>query len=156
MLRSWLSLCRLKIPSPYEGGDIWQLHLALKCVCEGSGFNPRGPQISSSVQHTHKKCLKRETKGTPPQGFVACVYTLIGSVLYIFGWSFLLQQLVWKKCKVQNLDKARMKKRSTGMIARKTKNGSDELVVFGGYGAPCDDTLPGNTIHGDAVNIKHT
>ena len=115
--------------------------------------------------HT-KKWLRRETKGTPSQGFVTCAYTLIGSVLYIFGGSDghsyyndiyeieLSKTLVWKKCKVQNPDQAPMKKRSTGMIARKTKNGSDELVVFGGYGAPRDDTLPGNTIH--RTNEVHT
>ena len=115
--------------------------------------------------HT-KKWSKMETKGAPPQGFVACAYTLIGSVLYIFGGSDgqsyyndiyqieLSKSLVWKKCKVQNPDKAPMKKRSTGMIARKTKDGSDELVVFGGYGAPRADTQPGSTIH--RTNEVHT
>ena len=40
-----------------------------------------------------------------------------------------------------------MKKRSAGMIARKTEDGRDELVLFGGYGARREDTLPGSTIH---------
>ena len=107
-----------------------------------------------------------ETKGAPPQGFVACAYTLIGSVLYIFGGSDgqsyyndiyqiqLNKILEWKKCNVRNPKEAPMKKRSTGMVARKTKDGSDELVVFGGYGAPRADTQPGSTIH--RTNEIHT
>ena len=113
-----------------------------------------------------KKWLKRRTRGTPPQGYVACAYTLIGSVLYVFGGSDghsyyndvyqieLDKILKWKKCKVQNLKKAPMKKRNAGMIARKAKEGSNELVVFGGYGARRDDTLPGSTIH--RTNEVHT
>ena len=115
--------------------------------------------------HT-KKWSKMETKGAPPQGFVACAYTLIGSVLYIFGGSDgqsyyndiyqiqLNKILEWKKCNVRNPKEAPMKKRSTGMIARKNKDGSDELVVFGGYGAPRADTQPGSTIH--RTNEIHT
>ena len=107
-----------------------------------------------------------ETKGAPPQGFVACAYTLIGSVLYVFGGSdgqsyyndiYQIQLdkiLEWKKCNVRNPNKAPMKKRSTGMVARKTKGGSYELVVFGGYGAPRTDTQPGSTIH--RTNEIHT
>jgi len=32
-----------------------------------------------------KKWWKRRTKGSPPEGYVACAYTLIGKVLYVFG-----------------------------------------------------------------------
>ena len=110
---------------------------------------------------------------------VACAYTLIGKVLYVFGglqerrtkgcayalihkifggqiyYNGIYQveldleatTLEWKKCKVRNRKQGPMKKRSTGMIARKTEDNSIELVVFGGYGAPQKDTLPGNLIH---------
>ena len=132
----------------------------------GEGSNLEDRRFLRVFDMHEKKWLKRRTKGTPPQGYVACAYTLIGSVLYIFGGSDgqsyyndiyqieLSKSLVWKKCKVQNPDKAPMKKRSTGMIARKTKDGSDELVVFGGYGAPRADTQPGSTIH--RTNEVHT
>lgn len=40
------------------------------------------------------------------------------------------------------------------MMARKTEDNSIELVVFGGYGAPQKDTLPGNSIH--RTNEVHT
>ena len=116
--------------------------------------------------HT-KMWLKRITKGTPPQGFVACAYTLIDSVLYVFGGADggkdggpdgasyyndiyqieLDKDLEWKKCKMENSGQAPMKKRSTGMIARKTKKGIYELVVVGGYGGRCHDTPPGSAIH---------
>ena len=109
-----------------------------------------------------KKWWKRRTKGSPPEGYVACAYTLIGKVLYVFGGSdgqnyyndiyrveldMKATTLEWKMCEVQNPNLAPMKKRSTGMIARKTEDNSIELVVFGGYGAPQKDTLPGSTIH---------
>ena len=124
--------------------------------------------------HT-KKWLRRRTKGTLPHGYIACAYTLIGSVLYVFGGTDgpsyyndiyrieLDKTLKWEKCKVRNPDQKQnqdqeenpvpMKKRSTGMIARKTKTGY-ELVVFGGYGAPCADSLPGSTSH--RTNEVHT
>jgi len=133
-----------------------------------------------------KKWQKRRTKGSPPQGYVACAYTLIGKVLYVFGGSRERRKkgcayalickifggqiyyndiyqveldleattLEWKKCKVQNRKQGPMKKRSTGMIARKTEDNSIELVVFGGYGVPQADTLPGNRIH--RTNEVHT
>ena len=115
--------------------------------------------------HT-KKWLKRRTKGTSPQGYVACAYTLIGSVLYVFGGSDgpyyysdvykieLDKTLKWEKCHVQNPEKRPMEKRSAGMIAKKTKDGSFELVVFGGYGQWRSDTGPGSNIH--RTNEVHT
>jgi len=134
--------------------------------------------------HT-KKWLRRRTEGTPPQGYIACAYTLIGSVLYVFGgiddgtdggigdrsyYNDIHQielnnkTLKWNKCKVRNPEQEQnqdeeqnpvpMKKRSAGMIARKTKTGSYELVVFGGRGAVRPDSLPGSTSH--RTNEVHT
>ena len=142
----------------------------------GEGSNLEDRRFLRVFDMHEKKWVKRRTKGTPPQGYVACAYTLIGSVLYIFGGSDgqsyyndiyeieLSKSLVWKKCKVrnpyqeQNQDEEQnpvpMKKRSAGMIARKTEDGRDELVLFGGYGARREDTLPGSTIH--RTNEVHT
>ena len=127
-------------------------------VWGGEGSTPEDRRFLRVFDMHQKKWLKRTTRGTPPQGYVACAYTLIGSVLYVFGGSDgpsyyndiyeieLNKTLKWKKCRVQNPNKAPMKKRSTGMIARKTKDGSSELVVFGGYDGNPSDPLPGSTI----------
>ena len=132
----------------------------------GEGSNLEDRRFLRVFDMHEKKWLKRRTKGTPPQGYVACAYTLIGSVLYIFGGSDgqsyyndiykfeLNKALKWEKCHIQNPKKGPMQKRSAGMIARRTKDGSFELVVFGGYGPWCSDTGPGSNIH--RTNEVHT
>ena len=145
-------------------------------VWGGEGSTPEDRTFLRVFDMHAKKWLKRRTRGTPPQGYVACAYTLVGSVLYVFGGSDghsyyndiyqieLDKTMKWKKCKVHTPDQGQyqdeeqnqvpMKKRSAGMIARMTKEGSNELVLFGGYGARRDDTLPGSTVH--RTNEVHT
>ena len=138
-------------------------------VWGGEGSTKKDREFLRLYDMKAKKWWKRRTKGTPPQGYIACAYALIGKVLYVFGGSngqdyyndiyrveleLKATILEWKKCEVQNADQAPMGKRSTGMIARKSEDNRDELVVFGGYGEPRKGTLPGSSIH--RTNEVHT